>query len=551
MDARAMRLLLGVLSASLLGVPEASRPELHAEALITQDVLRAQVRFLSSDLLEGRAPATRGDALTEAYLASQFEALGLKPAGSDGYLQPFELLGVLGHPDTLTFSSQGRTLSLAVPTEAIASSGTASEETKLEAAEVVFVGYGIQAKEYAWDDFKGLDVHGKVLLVMNNDPSDDPALFAGKTRLYYGRWTYKLEIAQRLGADGVIIIHTNASAGYPWQVVQTSWSGEQFFLPSPDLGPPLRAWATEDACRRLVALGGKDLDALRRSAEGRGFRPVPLGVSLSTAFHSTVRRTHSANVLALLPGSDARRAPEWVVYTAHHDHLGVKANAKPGEDAIYNGAVDDAGGVSQLLAVARAFASLPKPPARSILFAAVGAEEKGLLGSEYLVRHPPVPLGRMAANINMDGFKIFGATRDVSVLGLGKTSLDKTLAALARAQGRELVADTFPDQGHFYRSDQFSFARAGVPALHFFSGVNVLGRPEGWGRAQHDEWVAKHYHQPSDELSADWDLAGAVQDARLYFALGNAIAQAPGRPTWVKGDEFEAAGKAVRSALVP
>ncbi len=266
---------------------------------------------------------------------------------------------------------------------------------------------------------------------------------------------------QRLGAAGVIVIHTLASAGYPWQVVQTSWSGEQFFLPSPDLGPALRGWATEEACRRLVALGGKDLDVLRRSAEQRDFRPVPLGVTLSTAFKSAVRRTHSANVLGLLPGSDPKRSGEWVVYTAHHDHLGMKANAQPGEDAIYNGAVDDAGGVSQLLAVARAFASLPHPPARSILFAAVGGEEKGLLGSEYLVAHPPVPLGKLALDINMDGFKIFGATKDVSVLGLRKTDLDKTLAALARAQGRELVADTFPEQGSFYRSDQFSFARAG------------------------------------------------------------------------------------------
>jgi Zn-dependent M28 family amino/carboxypeptidase len=550
MSPNAMRLLLSVLSLPLLGAGESPSPEASAAALITEGVLLGNDRFLSSDLLEGRAPATRGDALAEAYIASQFEVLGLKPAGTDGYLQPFELLGALGHPDVLTFSASGRTLALRVPEEAIASSGTAAEQARLDAAEVVFVGYGIQAPEFDWDDFKGMDVRGKVLLVMNNDPSDDPALFAGKTRLYYGRWTYKMEMGQRLGAAGVIIIHTDASAGYPWQVVQTSWSGEQFFLPSPNLGPSLRAWATEDACRRLVALAGKDLDALRGSAEQRSFRPVPLGVTLSTDFHSTVRKTHSANVLGVLPGTDPRRAGEYVVYTAHHDHLGVKSNAKPGEDAIYNGAVDDAGGVSQLLAVARAFASLPKRPARSILFAAVGAEEKGLLGSEYLVRHPPIPLGRMAVDINMDGFKIFGATRDVSVLGLGKTSLDKTLAALAQAQGRVLGADSFPEQGHFYRSDQFSFARAGVPALHYYSGVEAVGRPAGWGRAQQDAWVTKHYHQPSDELGADWDLAGAVQDARLYFALGYAVAQAPGLPTWVKGDEFEAAGKAIRSAVV-
>ncbi len=522
-----------------------------AESRITEDVLRAHVRFLASDLLEGRAPATRGDALAEAYIASQFEALGLRPAGTDGFRQPFELLGVRGQPQTLVFTAQGRTLSVSVPTEAVAGAGDGAEESRLDGAEVVFVGYGIQAPEYRWDDFKGMDVRGKVLLVMNNDPSDDPALFAGTTRLYYGRWTYKMEMAQRQGAAGVVLIHTSPSAGYPWQVVQTTFGGEQFFLPSPGLGPPLRAWATEEACRRLVALGGKDLDVLRQSAERRTFQPVPLGVFLSTAFHNTVRRAQSANVLGLLPGSDPKRSGELVVYTAHHDHLGVRQGAAPGEDAIYNGAVDDAGGVAQLLAVAQAFASLPKRPARSILFAAVAAEEKGLLGSEYLVRHPPVPLGRIAVDINLDGFQIFGATRDVSVLGLGKTNLDMTLAALARTQGRVLVKDEFPDKGYFYRSDQFSFARAGVPALYFSAGTDVVGQPAGWGRAQHEAWVATRYHQPSDEISPDWKLGGAVQDARLYFLLGEAVAQAPGLPTWVKGDEFEAAGKTVRAAVVP
>jgi len=542
-----MPLLLSLLlAASPVGPSVAA-----AESLITEDLLRAHVRFLASDLLEGRAPATRGDALAEAYIASQFESLGLRPAGTDGYRQPFELLGVQGRPEALVFSAPGRTLSLAVPGEVVAGPGDAAMESRLDRAEVVFVGYGIQAPEYAWDDFKGMDVRGKVLLVMNNDPSDDPALFAGRTRLYYGRWTYKMEMAQRLGAAGVVLIHTTASAGYPWQVVQTTFGGEQFFLPSPELGPPVRAWATEEACRRLVALAGKDLDALSKAAELRTFQPVPLGISVSTAFHNTVRRTQSANVLALLPGSDPRRAGEFVVYTAHHDHLGMRQGAAPGEDAIYNGAVDDAGGVAQLLAVARAFSSLPKRPARSVLFAAVAAEEKGLLGSQYLVRHPPVPLGRIAVDINMDGFHIFGATRDVSVEGLGKTSLDRTLAELARTQGRVLVPDEFPDQGYFYRSDQFSFARAGVPALHFSAGTDVVGQPAGWGRAQQEAWVATHYHQPSDEVSPEWRLAGAVQDAQLYFLLGVAVAQAPGLPSWVKGDEFEAAGKAVRAAVVP
>jgi hypothetical protein len=552
MEANAMRLLpLVLLLVPLLTASASPGPEAAAAALITEDVLRANVRFLASDLLEGRAPATRGDALAEAYIAAQFEALGLKPAGTDGYFQPFELLGVTGRPSVLAFSTaQGKKFEMQVPADAVAGSGDASSTTRLDGAEVVFVGYGIIAPEFSWDDFKGVDLHGKVLLVMNNDPADDPALFAGKTRLYYGRWTYKMEMAQKLGAAGILVIHSNASAGYPWQVVQTTWGGEQFFLPSPNLGPPFRGWATEEACRKMVALSGKSLDELRASAELRTFRPVPLGVALSVAFQSEVRHTHSNNVLAVLPGSDPARAGQWVVYTAHHDHLGMRAGGKPGEDTIYNGAVDDAGGVAQLLSVARAFASLPKRPARSILFAAVGAEEKGLLGSDYLARHPPVPPGQLAVDINMDSFQIFGATRDVAVLGLGKTSLDKTLAALAAAQGRRLVADPFPEDGHYYRSDQFSFARAGVPALHFSAGVEVVGQPAGWGRAQHQAWVAHHYHQPSDELSPDWNLAGAVQDARLYFALGYAVAQAKGLPSWVPGDEFEATGKAVRSAVV-
>jgi Zn-dependent M28 family amino/carboxypeptidase len=403
------------------------------------------------------------------------------------------------------------------------------------------VGYGIQAPEYEWDDFKGMDLKGKTLLILNNDPEDDPKLFGGKARLWYGRWDYKYEQAAKVGAAGAIILHTTPSAGYPWQVVQTSWSGEQFELPAAGAQPRLqmKAWTTDEATRRVVQLSGRDLDTLRGMAQKRDFRPVPLGVTVSTRFANQVRRRPTANVLGLLPGSDPKLSKEVVLYTAHHDHLGLKAEAKPGEDAIYNGAVDNASGVAAMLAVARAFSALPRPPPRSILFAAVAAEEQGLLGSQYLAEHLPVPAGRVAANINIDGLNIHGRTRDVTVIGLGKSSLDKTLTALAAGQGRIVRGDQLPDRGFFYRSDQFNFAKRGIPSAYFSSGMDFIGRPPGWGKERREKWEAEHYHQPSDELRPDWDYSGAVEDVRLFFLLGSHVARTRELPRWNKGDEFE------------
>ncbi|HZH02205.1 MAG TPA: M28 family peptidase, partial [Myxococcaceae bacterium] len=440
--------------------------EKQASAAITEASLRGPIRFLSHDLLEGRGPATRGDALTQQYLVSEFETLGLKPAAPDGsYLQPFDLVGVNGHPQTLVAAGGGKRLELKYSGDFIAVSGHQGPESTLRDAELVFVGYGIVAPEYNWDDFKGTDLKGKVLVMMNNDPEADPALFGGKTRLWYGRWDYKYTMAEQVGAAGAIIIHTQPSAGYPWQVVQTSWAGEQFELPVAPKAAALqvRAWATEEASRALVGLAGKDLDALRAEAQKREFRPVPLGVRLNTSFKSAVQRKKTANVLAVLPGSDPKLAAEVVVYSAHHDHLGVRTGAKPGEDDIYNGAEDNASGVAALLSIARAYTRLPKPPKRSVLFAAVAAEEQGLLGSEYLTAHPPVPAGAMAANINIDGANIWGKTRDVTFVGLGKSSLDAWVTSLAATQGRVVKADPMPDRGFFYRSDQFNFAKLGVP----------------------------------------------------------------------------------------
>jgi hypothetical protein len=447
-------------------------------------------------------------------------------------------------PKVLRVSSGGRGTDLRFLEDYVAYSGIQAREARIDDGELVFVGYGIVAPEHAWDDFKGEDLRGRVLLFMNNDPQADPRLFAGKRRLHYGRWDYKYEMAARLGAAGALILHTDASAGYGWKVVTASWTGEQFSLPAVpgELALPVKGWVTEEAGRRIARLGGHDLDALRAAAESREFRPVRLGVRASLSLRNEVARRATANVIGLLRGRDPELAREAVVYTAHHDHYGSKPGPS-GEAVVYNGALDNASGVAALLAIAEAFAALPERPRRSILFAAVAAEEQGLLGSTYLARHPPVPAGRLAANINLDGMNIWGRTRDVPVVGLGKSSLDDWIRALAEAQGRVVVPEAFPEKGAFYRSDHLSFARVGVPAAYLDAGTEVLGRPPGWGRERQEEWEAAHYHQPTDDLTADWDLSGAVEDAQLLFHLGTKVAEAPLAPTWRPGDEFEAARK--------
>jgi hypothetical protein len=529
-----------------------SPAEKAAAQAITENVLRGHVRFLASDLLEGRAPASRGDVLAQQYIQAQMEGLGLEPgAPGGGWLQKVPLVGIVGNvPQKTTVVKGGQKVEFTRIDDYVAFSGTQKPQSSIPGAELVFVGYGIVAPEFQWDDYKDVDVKGKVLLMMNNDPEDDPKLFAGKTRLWYGRWDYKYMLAAQKGAVGAFIIHTQPSAGYPWQVVTSSWSGEKFELPYE--GEPrveIKGWFTEDASKKIAALGGQDLDRLRSAALKRDFRPVPLGVTFSMAIENTVQTKESANIIGRLPGSDARLAREAVVYTAHHDHLGVKTDPKPGEDAIYNGALDNASGVSAMLAIAKAFSELPKPPRRTVYFASVTAEEQGLLGSEYLAKHPPIEPGRIAANINIDGVSIFGRTKDLTMVGLGKSSLDPIIVSLAKMEGRVVKPDQFPDRGFFYRSDQFNLAKVGVPAAYFDSGTEVIGKPEGWGKQRIEEWEAKDYHQPSDELRDDWDLAGAVEDARLDFWLGVRVANADRMPEWNRGDEFEAARKKALAAV--
>jgi Zn-dependent M28 family amino/carboxypeptidase len=520
--------------------------ERAAARAIRPELLRGHIQFLADDLLEGRGPASRGDRLAQLYIAAQLEALGLEPGAPGGsWFQPFDIVGVHSHtPPLMTVTKGAEKVELKQREEFIAVSGVQEPESGVQDAEIVFAGYGIVAPEYGWDDFKGIDLKGKVVMVMNNDPEDDQALFAGRTRLYYGRWGYKYESAARQGAAGAIIIHTEPSAGYKWQVVQTSWSGEQFVLPH-EGGPQLqvRAWTTEDASRRIARLGGQDLDALRAAAQKKDFKPVPLGVKLSLALKNDVQKKQTANVIGRLPGRDPKLKDEAVVYTAHHDHLGIESDAKPGADAIYNGALDNASGVAAMLAVAQAMKELPTAPRRSVLFAAVAAEEQGLLGSQYFAAHPSVPAGKLAANINIDGLSIWGRTRDLTMIGLGKSDLDDWILAIAGTQGRTVVADQFPDKGFFYRSDQFNLAKIGVPAAYFDAGTDVIGKPKGWGKEQQEKFEATSYHQPSDEMQPSWDFSGGVEDTQLYFYLGLRVANQDRLPAWRPGDEFEAARK--------
>ncbi len=521
--------------------------EKAAAATITPEVIRAHTRFLASDLLEGRAPSTRGDRLSLEYVAAQMEAMGLaRAAPGGGWIQKVPLVAITPKvPGTMTFSGPGgRQQSLRYWQDFIAFPGVQKPGASIENAEVVFVGYGIVAPEYGWDDYKDVDVRGKVLLMMNNDPEDDPKLFAGKTRLWYGRWDYKYEIAGRKGAAAAIIIHTTPSAGYDWNVVQTGWSGEKYELP--DDGSPraaLKAWATEEASRKIAAFGGQDLDRMRAAAQRKDFRPVPLGVTVSFAVSSSIRNVESGNALGQIRGSDPALSNQIVIYTAHHDHFGKKEGGKPGEELIFHGARDNASGVAAVLAIARAYTRLPKPPRRTIVFASVTGEEQGLLGSEYLAKHPPVPARDIAANINIDELNIWGRTRDISMIGLGKSSLDTPIGEILAMQGRTLKADPFPDKGHFYRSDQFNFAKIGVPASYFDPGTDFIGKPAGWGEQQIDHYEKQEYHQPSDEYRDSWDLSGAVEDLQLDFYLGLRVANTDAMPRWNPGDEFEKARK--------
>ncbi|MFN0157317.1 MAG: M28 family metallopeptidase [Bacteroidota bacterium] len=521
---------------------EISADQRKAMDAITPSSLLSHIRFLSDDLLEGRGPGTRGDRLTQMYIASQMELLGLKPGGNNGtYFQPVVIKGMKTDPSAkLVMSSSGGSSSFTFGNEYVAFTGAQEATTTVENAEMVFVGYGIVAPEQQWNDYKNVDVKGKILLMLNNDPAgDDPKFFGGKARTYYGRWTYKYEIAASKGAIGAIIIHTDESAGYGWNVVQNSWSGDRFELAAKPGIPrvPLKGWTTFEAAGRILALAGKKYDALNAAAQSRDFAPVPLGVKASVTLSTSMKQVETANVIGVLPGFDPILKDEAVIYTAHHDHFGIGRTVNG--DSIYNGAMDNGTGVSALLNAACAFTSLQSPPRRSIVFMTVAAEEQGLIGSQYYSENPTFSPAKIAANINIDGLPIFGRTRDIIMIGKGKSSMDDVLMAASKLQGREVKPDQFPEKGSFYRSDQFNFAKIGVPCMFLKSGLDYIGKPADFGKKMDAEYTKLHYHQPSDELSPNWDLSGAVEDVQLNYLVGLMVANADKKPVWNKGDEFE------------
>jgi Zn-dependent M28 family amino/carboxypeptidase len=538
-------LALGALAAcGPAGTPRGSVPvPPEAIAAIDTATLMSHIRVLASDSFLGRGPGTAGEEKTVAYLQAQFQSLGLKPGNTDGsYIQKVPLVGIT--PDgkaSLVFAKGGSRRALKWSDDFVAWTKHVASEAKLDRSEVVFAGYGIEAPEFQWDDFKGADLAGKTLVMLVNDPPlADTTQFGGRAMTYYGRWTYKYEQGMKHRAAGVLIVHETGPAGYPWAVVQGK-TGEQFDLVTPDSNlrrSAVEGWITLDQAKAVFALAGQDFDALKARAATRAFTPVPLGVTASLTIRNTLRGVDSRNVLAKLDGGDPALRDEVVVYTAHWDHFGVGTPVNG--DSIYNGALDNASGTAGLLALARAFAALKTPPDRSILFLAVTAEEQGLLGSQYYAANPVYPLAKTVAEINMDGLNLLGPTRDVTVIGLGASELDDYAAAAAAEQGRVLRPDAEPEKGFYYRSDHFNFAKQGVPAFDPEAGVDYFGKPAGFGLTKREEYTANDYHKPSDEIKPDWNLTGAVQDLNLFLAMGYRIARAAKPPEWRPGNEFRA-----------
>jgi len=526
-----------------LAVPRPSPAAFQALETINPERIRAHVRFLSHDLLEGRGTGQRGGDIAAEYIATQFALYGLKPVGDNGtYLQKVPMVGITPSQET-TFSlipASGSRMTLKVLDDYVSYDQTQQPQSDVDAP-IVYVGYGIHAPEYNWDDYKDTDVRGKVLLMLVNEPaSDDPKFFKGKALTYYGRWTYKYEEAARRGAVGVILIHQNEMASYPWEVVRNSNSGEKSYLKL-DGTPKLKAaaWIQLGVARKLVNGAGLNLEKLMSDAQTREFKPVALPARLQAHIFSKIRPFESNNVIAELPGSDVKLKNEAVLYTAHYDHLGIRPDM-PG-DNIYNGANDNATGCGVLLELARAFGQAAQKPRRSILFASVTGEEQGLLGSEYLGKHPPFPAGRITLDLNYDDLPPLGSPEEVEVSGAERTSFYRIVEATAKDFRLTIRPDAHPEAGHFYRSDHFSLARVGIPSFSINEGLKYKGHDEAWGLQQDQEYNEKHYHQPSDEYRPDMDFTGDATMARFGFILGWQAASLPKVVSWEKGDEFEAA----------
>jgi Zn-dependent M28 family amino/carboxypeptidase len=523
------------------------QPALEA---ITPDGLLAHIKVLASDEFEGRAPGTKGEELSVKYISDQFKKIGLKPGNPDGtYTQEVPLAGIKSEP-RMSFIAGDKMIDLKYPDDFVASSARLQPEIKIDKSDVVFVGYGVVAPEYGWDDYKDVDVHGKTILMLIGDPAvpdpKDPSklddkMFKGKAMTYYGRWTYKYEIAAQKGAAAAIIIHETEPAAYPWQVVRSSWGKENFELDNPNKNMDAvsaRSWITVDIAKKLLTDSGQDFDALRKSAITKAFRPVALNAKANIDIKQQIRSFKSHNVIGKLDGDDPKLRDEYVIYTAHWDHLGRHPELQG--DQIFNGAIDNASGVASVIQLATAFTKLNPPPKRSVLFMDTTAEEAGLLGAKYYVEHPLYPLEKTLAEINIDGVNPWGKTQDLEDLTDRNSSLDDLLGEAAARQGRVMKPSTEPEKGGFYRVDSFEFAKAGVPVLHLARGIDVIGKPPEYGKQKRDEFVAKHYHQPSDEVDPGWDLSGAVQDVQLLFEVGYQVANGDKFPEWKAGSEFKA-----------
>jgi len=517
------------------------------------DRLLADITVLAHDSLLGRAPGTEGEAKTVAFLSAAFAAAGLEPGNPDGsWVQAVDLVGLTGTP-AATISVGGRAIPLTHRDDYVAVSRHVVPQVRVTDSELVFVGYGVVAPEFGWDDYKDVDVRGKTIVMLVNDPAVpdpadstrlDAAVFRGDAMTYYGRWTYKYEIAAARGAAGAIIIHEDGPAGYPWEVVRGGWSGERMDTRSADgnIGrAPIEGWITTPKARELLAAAGQDFDALKRAATRADFRPVPLGGTASFTIAQDMRNVRSSNVIARLPGSDPVLRDEVIIYTAHWDHFGI-GEAMDG-DSIYNGARDNASGTAALVELARAFVA-GGAPKRSIVFLAVTAEEQGLLGSKWYADNPLYPLAKTLANINVDVLNAWGPTRDIVVVGSGSTTLEEILSDYAARYDRVTAPDPEPSKGFFYRSDHFEFAKQGVPALYVDEGTDYIGKPEGYGQQKRDDWTARLYHKAADEVDPTWDMVGAIADLRLLYHVGRHVADGDTWPVWKDGTEF----KAVREA---
>lgn len=542
-------LATGYLSAA---TKEATAPTANALTSIKAGELLQHISVLASDEFEGRAPGGKGEQMSVDYIKKQFTQLGLEPGNPDGsYSQAVPMVGVTSTP-SLTLTVGGKSTALHYSEDFVAFSPAAQKEIVIKKSDMVFVGYGVIAPEYGWDDYKGVDLHGKTIVMLINDPAIpdplDPSkldvnMFKGDAMTYYGRWTYKYEMAAKLGAAAAIIIHETKPAAYPFEVVRHSWAQENFNIDTGGANPnyPLVAgWLQLDRAKEMLKSGGFDFDTLKKAALSKDFKPVELGVTASFTIKNKWKKIQSQNVVAKIVGSDPLLKNETIIYSAHWDHLGINTSLPgPRTQQIFHGALDNASGVAALLELAKAYKALPVAPKRSILFIATTAEEQGLLGARYYVQHPLYPLDKTLIDINMDIINSYGRTKDIFIIGAGKSNVDDLVTKVAQQQGRIAVPDNRQELGMFYRADQFEFAKGGVPGLYINAGSNVRGKPDNYGQEKLNDYIANHYHSVNDIVDSSWDLSGAVEDIQLLFLVGYNVAQGKEYPQWRADADFQ------------